>query len=187
MGEDERMHRMRGLPVPYLRAWRNRRGMSQTRLAQMAGIARATVAHAESEFGGVLSYATIEKLAAALRLTSEQLLYSEPPAPPHAPDPDAPADETEFPTFPLEVVPPPPPQTAEERAFAALWEARYRDALSLPESEARSNLLRFFESRRFGTDLADTPRRLFPDQVVDATPPTSTTPTPKESSRAPRE
>lgn len=65
-----------GFTIPYLRAWRNHRIMSQKELAEKAGITEATVSRLET--GGRVRYSTVAKLADALGITREQLLRSEP-------------------------------------------------------------------------------------------------------------
>ena len=63
--------KIRGRPLPHLRAWRIRRALSQPELADAAGVVRGTVARAER--GGVVSFPNIRQLAAALQMSVEQL------------------------------------------------------------------------------------------------------------------
>lgn len=63
--------KLRGRPLPHLRAWRIRRAFSQGELANAAGVARGTIARAER--GGAVSFPNIRHLAAALNVSVEQL------------------------------------------------------------------------------------------------------------------
>ena len=63
--------KVRGRPLPHLRAWRIRRALSQGELADATGVARGTIARAER--GGTVSFPNIRQLAAALNITVEQL------------------------------------------------------------------------------------------------------------------
>ena len=65
--------KIRGRPLPYLRAWRMRKFMSQVELVEGSGLARATVARAEKG-DEVVSYPNIRKLAAALGISPDDLL-----------------------------------------------------------------------------------------------------------------
>jgi transcriptional regulator with XRE-family HTH domain len=65
--------KMRGLPLPYLKAWRIKKFIGQGELADMAKLARATVTRAERG-DEVVSFANIRKLAEALGITPDQLL-----------------------------------------------------------------------------------------------------------------
>ena len=62
--------------LPYLKAWRNRRILTMRELAQSAGVAEATIVNLEK--GGTARQSTIKKLARALGLAPEQLLYEDP-------------------------------------------------------------------------------------------------------------
>ena len=66
----------RGLPLPYLGAWRLSQAITQGELAAAAGIARGTVARAEA--GEPIALANVRKLAAALGITVQQLLTEDP-------------------------------------------------------------------------------------------------------------
>lgn len=65
--------KMRGLPLPYLKAWRVKKLIGQSELADIAGLARATVTRAERG-DEVVSFANIRKLAEALGISAEALL-----------------------------------------------------------------------------------------------------------------
>jgi transcriptional regulator with XRE-family HTH domain len=58
--------------IPQLRAIREARCLSQAELAERAGVRQATVSHAES--GAMVQYATIRKLARALRVKASALM-----------------------------------------------------------------------------------------------------------------
>lgn len=84
------MQRDYGQSLPFLRAWRQHRMLSQTQLASDSGVVRATVAHAEA--GGRLSYGNIKAIAAALRVSPESLARVDPNQPTRlldVPPPDA--------------------------------------------------------------------------------------------------
>ncbi len=63
----------RGLPLPYLKAWRIKKFLGQSELADRAGLARATVTRAERG-DEVVSFANIRKLAAVLGIRPDDLL-----------------------------------------------------------------------------------------------------------------
>ncbi len=65
------------MPLPHLRAWRLRRGYSQHELAQRAGMSKTTIVNLEGG-KGCANFVSIRKLAAALALTREQLLFERP-------------------------------------------------------------------------------------------------------------
>lgn len=67
----------RGLALPYLRAWRVKKFIGQTELAEKTGLARATVTRADRG-DEVVSFANIRKLAEALGITPDELLKSPP-------------------------------------------------------------------------------------------------------------
>lgn len=67
----------RGLPLPYLRAWRMKKLLAQGELAEASGLARATIARAERG-DEVVNFVNIRKLAAALGISPEELLYTSP-------------------------------------------------------------------------------------------------------------
>jgi DNA-binding XRE family transcriptional regulator len=69
----------RGLPVPYLRAWRIWCVLTQADLAELAGINKFTIARAEA--GHRIDFANIHKLATALGITVQQLLREDPSQP----------------------------------------------------------------------------------------------------------
>ncbi len=66
----------RGLRTPQLEKVRIAHLWNQTRLARQAGVSSATVMRAES--GEVVAFESIEKLAAALAVTPEQLCREAP-------------------------------------------------------------------------------------------------------------
>lgn len=75
---DERDHKTR-ITLPYLRAWCLKRLLSQDELAERSGIAKSTVVRLEKgNQTAILS--TIGKLAKALTLSREQLMYQNPDA-----------------------------------------------------------------------------------------------------------
>ena len=67
MAEDSR-----GVPIPQLTALRRRAGLSQEELAARSGVARSTIT--KLEHGANARYTTIDKLAAALQTTRENLI-----------------------------------------------------------------------------------------------------------------
>jgi transcriptional regulator with XRE-family HTH domain len=66
----------RGLVLPYLRAWRFHRVLSQMDLAERSGVSKPTIARAEA--GERISFANIHKLASGLGISAQQLRYEEP-------------------------------------------------------------------------------------------------------------
>lgn len=73
------MAAQRGLALPYLRAWRLRRLLTQAELIEKSGVSRTTVVRAESA-GGSVSIANIRRLADALGITPDELVYNNPEA-----------------------------------------------------------------------------------------------------------
>ena len=73
------MPQVRGRPLPHLKAWRMRRYMTQQMLAEHSGLAKATVTRAETGDNAV-SFANIKKLADALGVTPDELVYTDPDA-----------------------------------------------------------------------------------------------------------
>lgn len=65
--------KVRGLPLPHLRAWRIKKLIGQSELADKAGLARATVTRAERG-DTVVSFANIRKLAGVLGISPDDLL-----------------------------------------------------------------------------------------------------------------
>lgn len=63
----------RGLPLPHLKAWRVKKLIGQSELADRARLARATVTRAERG-DEVVSFANIRKLAEALGISPDELL-----------------------------------------------------------------------------------------------------------------
>lgn len=62
----------RGLHAPRLEEWRNRRALTQQELAEMAGVARSTIVRGET--GEKIAAASVRKLAAALKVSVEDLM-----------------------------------------------------------------------------------------------------------------
>lgn len=71
------MAAQRGFALPHLQAWRLHRFMTQADLIARSGVSRATIVRAERG-DEVVSVANIKKLADALGVTPEQLVYDEP-------------------------------------------------------------------------------------------------------------
>jgi transcriptional regulator with XRE-family HTH domain len=71
--------KVRGLPLPHLRAWRMRKLMAQNELAERAGLAKSTLARAERG-NEVVNFANIRKLAEALGISTDDLLHRDPEA-----------------------------------------------------------------------------------------------------------
>jgi DNA-binding XRE family transcriptional regulator len=67
------------MPVPFLHAWRLRRGFSQQELAELAGMSKTTIVNLERAKGGA-NFVSIRKLAAALAISREELLFHDPNA-----------------------------------------------------------------------------------------------------------
>lgn len=59
--------------VPPIRAWREHLGLDQTTVAERAGMKQPALARLESGKGGTPRRATLERIAAAMGLTFEQL------------------------------------------------------------------------------------------------------------------
>lgn len=68
---------VRGRPLPYLQAWRLHRLMTQAELVEKTGLGRATVVRAERGHE-IVTMANIRKLADALRITPDELVYHDP-------------------------------------------------------------------------------------------------------------
>jgi transcriptional regulator with XRE-family HTH domain len=69
--------KVRGLPLPYLKAWRIRKLLGQSELAEKSGLAKSTIARAERG-DEVVGFANIRKLAKALRISTDDLLQKHP-------------------------------------------------------------------------------------------------------------
>jgi transcriptional regulator with XRE-family HTH domain len=65
--------KMRGLPLPHLKAWRIKKLIGQSELADRAGLARGTVTRAELG-NQVVSFANIRRLAEVLGISPDELL-----------------------------------------------------------------------------------------------------------------
>lgn len=63
----------RGLPLPYLKAWRVKRLMAQAEVAEKSGMSRSAITRAEQGDAAV-NYANIRKIAAALGISTDELL-----------------------------------------------------------------------------------------------------------------
>ena len=72
--EGDRRHRIRGIPLPYLRELRQSKGLSQRGLGELARVSSGTVYRLENGLRGAYP-GTVRKLAAALRVAPEVLLY----------------------------------------------------------------------------------------------------------------
>jgi transcriptional regulator with XRE-family HTH domain len=70
------IERSRSTPLPALAAHRRRRGLTQRQLAELAGVAHATVQWLESLNRGAYPQ-TMQKLATALGIPPEKLLHGE--------------------------------------------------------------------------------------------------------------
>ena len=68
---------IRGRPLPYLKAWRIEKLMTQADLVERSGVGRATVVRAERG-DEAISFANIRKLAEALGISTDELLHIEP-------------------------------------------------------------------------------------------------------------
>lgn len=68
---------VRGRPLPYLKAWRMAKLMGQAELARAAGVTKGTMARAERG-DEVVSFANIRKIAAALGVSTDELLSQAP-------------------------------------------------------------------------------------------------------------
>ena len=69
--------KIRGRPLPHLRAWRMHKLLAQGELAEVSGLARATITRAE-QGNMIVSFANIRKLAAALGISADDLLRRAP-------------------------------------------------------------------------------------------------------------
>jgi transcriptional regulator with XRE-family HTH domain len=72
--EENQPDRIRGIPLPYLRKIRQGRGLSQRELSELAKVSSGTVYRLENGLRGAYP-GTVRKLAAALRVVPEALLY----------------------------------------------------------------------------------------------------------------
>lgn len=66
----------RGIPLPYLRAWREWRGITQDELKDLSGVTVATISHIEN--GAPARLDTIRRLAEALKIEREDLMRKQP-------------------------------------------------------------------------------------------------------------
>lgn len=67
----------RGIALPHLRAWRNRKGLSQRELAEKSGVQYSQISRIETQGQHVMP-TTIRRLAAALDITREELIVVDP-------------------------------------------------------------------------------------------------------------
>lgn len=74
-----RMAAPKGTILPHVRAWRERRWLTQERLKARSGLTLATIQRVER--GEPVSSTTAHKLAEALGVTPDQLAYEAPAAP----------------------------------------------------------------------------------------------------------
>lgn len=72
-------HKRNTFPLEHLWQWRRFRGLSVRELGEMAGVSYVTISRLEHGQGAMPS--TIKKLAGALNITREQLLYTQPQLP----------------------------------------------------------------------------------------------------------
>jgi DNA-binding XRE family transcriptional regulator len=66
-----------GATTPHLRAWREARALTQTELAERAGVTRPTITRGETG-QHVIRWTNVRKIAEALSITPRQLLEEEP-------------------------------------------------------------------------------------------------------------
>lgn len=64
------------IALPYLKAWRLHRLLSQDELSKSSGVAKSTLVRLEN--GGQANLSTTGKLATALNITRQQLVYEQP-------------------------------------------------------------------------------------------------------------
>jgi transcriptional regulator with XRE-family HTH domain len=72
--EQDQRHCNRGISLPYLRELRQSRGLSQKELGELARVSSGTVYRLENGLRGAYP-GTVRKLAAALGIAPEALLY----------------------------------------------------------------------------------------------------------------
>ena len=72
--EEDQRYRNRGISLPYLREIRQSRGLSQRDLGELASVSSGTVYRLENGLRGAYP-GTVRKLASALRVAPEVLLY----------------------------------------------------------------------------------------------------------------
>ncbi len=63
----------RGIPLPYLRAWREHRAMAQADLSAASGVSRQIISRFEHDPTRNASYLTIGRLAKALGISAEEM------------------------------------------------------------------------------------------------------------------
>jgi len=67
------------VPVPHLRAWRESRYLTRATLAQLADLSEPTIEKLEMGRAIGARFSTVLKLAQALGITPDQLIYQTPP------------------------------------------------------------------------------------------------------------
>jgi transcriptional regulator with XRE-family HTH domain len=77
--EEDQPHHKRGIPLPYLRELRQSRGLSQRDLGELAKVSSGTVYRLENGLRGAYP-GTLRKLASALGVAPEALLYGKRPS-----------------------------------------------------------------------------------------------------------
>jgi DNA-binding XRE family transcriptional regulator len=73
----EHRTRRRGVPLPFLSAWRFKRLLTQQQLADLAGVQQHTIYRIETR-GDKAEFKTVRKIAEALQITPEELLEVNP-------------------------------------------------------------------------------------------------------------
>ena len=71
--ENRQQYRNRSIPLPHLRELRQRRGLSQKELGELAGVGSGTVYRLENGLRGAYP-GTVRKLAVALGVSPEDLV-----------------------------------------------------------------------------------------------------------------
>ena len=135
----------RGLSVPHLEYWRQRRALTQNELAEHASVARSTIVRGEA--GGKIAAASVRRLAEFLGIRPEDL-----------------TDIHEAPTQPLPVL------TPEEAQWEAYFDTIRNDPLLSPK--ARETRLKMAYEVRGGLYALAQRRRIHAEHGVEAdTPP----------------
>lgn len=66
------------VPLPYLRAWRERKLLTRAALAEKSGVTESAIAKIEGGHVAGVQFNTIHKLADALGITADQLISTQP-------------------------------------------------------------------------------------------------------------
>ncbi|MGZ6387727.1 MAG: helix-turn-helix domain-containing protein [Ktedonobacterales bacterium] len=74
--DETKARRQNGRPIPYLRAWRDAKLVTAGELATKTGKSRAAISRIEH--GGGALYPTIKDIAAALGISTDELLHTNP-------------------------------------------------------------------------------------------------------------